>query len=111
MSSFDPVKYKQTTEQQWQDAAEAWHRWGPTLGAWLGPATEEMLRMARIGPGSRVLDVAAGAGEQTIAAAKRVGRTQDAIRSATTGSSAWTAALAERPRPQENGDVVSDPIG
>jgi hypothetical protein len=46
MSSFDPVKYKQTTEQQWQDAAEAWHRWGPTLGAWLGPATEEMLRMA-----------------------------------------------------------------
>ena len=29
--------------------------------------------MARIGPGSRVLDVAAGAGEQTIAAAKRAG--------------------------------------
>ena len=73
MSSFDPVKYKETTEQQWQDAAEAWHRWGPTLGAWLGPATEEMLRLARIGPGSRVLDVAAGAGEQTIAAAKRAG--------------------------------------
>lgn len=34
MSTFDPVAYKRTTEQQWQDAAEAWHRWTPTLGAW-----------------------------------------------------------------------------
>ena len=73
MSTFDAVKYKQTTEQQWQDAAEAWHRWGPTLNTWLGPSTEAMLDMARVGPGSRVLDVAAGAGDQTIAAARRVG--------------------------------------
>jgi len=70
---FDPVKYKETTKQQWQVAAEAWHRWGPTLAAWLGPATETMLDMAGVGPGSRVLDVAAGAGEQTIVAARRVG--------------------------------------
>jgi SAM-dependent methyltransferase len=75
MGTFDPLKYKQTTEQQWQDAAEAWHRWGPTLNAWLGPATELMLDMAGVGPGSRVLDVAAGAGEQTIVAARRVGPT------------------------------------
>ena len=75
MSTFDPVKYKETTERQWQDAAEAWHRWGPALGAWLGPSTEAMLDMAGIGAGSRVLDVAAGAGEQTMAAARRVGPT------------------------------------
>src|SRR5262245_58248160 len=75
MSAFDPVKYKQTTEQQWQDAAEAWHRWGPTLSAWLGPATEAMLDMAGVGSGSRVLDVAAGAGQQTMVAARRVGPT------------------------------------
>ena len=43
MNTFDPVKYKQATEQQWQDAAEAWHRWGPTLHSWLGPATDAML--------------------------------------------------------------------
>jgi SAM-dependent methyltransferase len=73
MSTFDPVKYKVTTEQQWQEAAEAWHRWGTFLNAWLGPATETMLDMAKIGPGSRVLDVAAGAGEQTMVTAKRVG--------------------------------------
>ena len=71
--TFDPAKYKDTTTQQWQAAAEAWHRWGPTLTAWLGPATEIMLDMADVGPGSRVLDVAAGAGEQTLVAARRVG--------------------------------------
>jgi len=70
---FDPVKYKETTREQWQEAAEAWHRWGPTLEEWLGQATEIMLDMAGVGPGSRVLDVAAGAGGQTIAAARRVG--------------------------------------
>jgi SAM-dependent methyltransferase len=73
MPEFDPVAYKETTRRQWQDAAEAWHRWGPTLGQWLGPATELMFDLARIGPGARVLDVAAGAGEQTLSAARRVG--------------------------------------
>ena len=73
--TFDPIKYKETTRDQWQAAAEAWHRWGPTLSAWLGPATELMLDMAGIQAGSRVLDVAAGAGEQTIRAARRVGPT------------------------------------
>ncbi|HKQ38261.1 MAG TPA: methyltransferase domain-containing protein [Verrucomicrobiae bacterium] len=70
---FDPVKYKNTTRQQWETAAEAWHRWGPTLARWLGPATEVMLEMARVGPGNRVLDIAAGTGEQTLLAAERVG--------------------------------------
>jgi SAM-dependent methyltransferase len=70
---FDPLKYKETTREQWQTAAEPWHRWGPTLEEWLGQATEVMLEMAEVGPGARVLDVAAGAGGQTIAAAKRGG--------------------------------------
>jgi SAM-dependent methyltransferase len=71
--AFDPVKYKETTREQWQAAAEAWHRWGPTLAQWLGPATEIMLDMADVRAGSRVLDVAAGAGEQSLVAARRVG--------------------------------------
>jgi SAM-dependent methyltransferase len=72
-TTFDPVAYKETTKQQWQEAAAAWHRWGPTLEAWLGAATELMLDLARIDAGSRVLDVAAGAGGQTLAAARRAG--------------------------------------
>jgi SAM-dependent methyltransferase len=70
---FDADKYKQTTLQQWNTAAEAWHRWGPLLTRWLGPCTETMLDMCNIQKGSRVLDVAAGAGEQSITIAQRVG--------------------------------------
>jgi ubiquinone/menaquinone biosynthesis C-methylase UbiE len=70
---FDPIQYKTTTRQQWEDAAAAWDRWGPALEAWLGQATEAMLDAAGVGPGDSVLDVAAGAGGQTLAAARRVG--------------------------------------
>lgn len=73
IAQFDPVKYKETTRGQWQDAADAWNRWGPTLRTWLGPATETMFDMGGMGPGSQVLDVAAGAGDQTLLAAARVG--------------------------------------
>ena len=72
-STFDPIRYKTTTRAQWEEAAEAWHRWGPTLEEWLGNATARMLDAARITDGSRVLDVAAGAGGQSLAAARRVG--------------------------------------
>jgi ubiquinone/menaquinone biosynthesis C-methylase UbiE len=71
--AFDAAAFKTTTRAQWQAAAEAWHRWGPFLGDWLGEATATMFDLARIGPGSRVLDIAAGAGEQSISAARRVG--------------------------------------
>jgi SAM-dependent methyltransferase len=74
-ATFDPEKFRQTTRAQWENAAEAWDRWSPLLGRWLGAATEAMLDAARIGPGSRVLDIAAGAGEQTLAAARRAGPT------------------------------------
>jgi SAM-dependent methyltransferase len=71
--SFDPIQYKATTREQWQVAAAAWHRWGRTLENWLGEATAYMLDAAGVDAGSRVLDIAAGAGGQSIAAARRVG--------------------------------------
>lgn len=70
---FDPVKYKNATHDQWQVAAEAWYRWSSTLNQWLGKATDKMLEMAGITGGQRVLDIAAGAGEQSITTAKKVG--------------------------------------
>ena len=71
--SFDPNAYKSTTRAQWEEAADAWHRWAPALEAWLGGATERMLDLAAVAPGSRVLDVAAGAGGQSLVAARRAG--------------------------------------
>src|SRR3954452_13407737 len=72
-ATFDPAAYKATTRAQWDDAADAWHRWGPTLERWLGAATEAVLDAAGVTVGARVLDIAAGAGGQTLAAARRVG--------------------------------------
>ena len=72
-ATFDAVAYKATTREQWQTAAEPWYRWAPFIEEWLGEATEAMLDMADVGAGARVLDVAAGAGGQTLAAARRVG--------------------------------------
>jgi SAM-dependent methyltransferase len=58
---------------QWDQAAAGWDAHEPQIRAWLARATEGMLDMAGIGPGSRVLDVAAGAGGQTLDIAERVG--------------------------------------
>src|SRR3954470_5620256 len=73
MATFDAAQYKQATRDQWQRAAEPWHAWGPTIEIWLGEATELMLDLAGVVPGARVLDIAAGAGGQTVRAAERVG--------------------------------------
>jgi len=71
--AFDPAKYKATTRQQWDDVADAWHKWIPVVREWAGPVTRVMLELARIGPGSRVLDIAAGDGDQSLTVAQRVG--------------------------------------
>ena len=73
MTTFDAATYKQTTRDQWDTAADAWHGWAPTLRSWLGPATERMLDLAGVASGCRVLDVAAGAGDQTVMTAAKVG--------------------------------------
>ena len=57
----------------WDMAALGWAKWEPTVSAGLVNSTEAMIDMAGIGPGMRVLDVAAGAGDLTIQLARRVG--------------------------------------
>lgn len=72
-ADFDPITFKESTRQQWENVAEAWNRWGPTLQVWLDPATEAMVQMAHIAPGDRVLDVAGGSGEPALTAVAQVG--------------------------------------
>jgi SAM-dependent methyltransferase len=72
--TFDAEAYKRTTREQWQEAAGAWHRWDPLFDRWLGAPTELMLDLAAVTDGSRVLDVAAGSGGQSVAAARRGAR-------------------------------------
>lgn len=56
-----------------REAAAAWRRGEAVRARAEGPATELMLDLAGVGLGSRVLDLGAGTGEQTLAAAGRVG--------------------------------------
>jgi SAM-dependent methyltransferase len=71
--TFDAAAYKATTKRQWEEAAEAWHRWGPTLEEWLAEATRVMLDACGVADGSHVLDIAGGAGGQAMSAARRTG--------------------------------------
>lgn len=72
-SSFDAAKYKNAQREQWNKDGAAWRRWNPVLDRWYGEATRQMLDLARIQPGQRILDVAAGADEPAVSAAERVG--------------------------------------
>ena len=71
--SFDAAKYKNAQREQWNKDGAAWRRWNPTLDRWYGDVTRQMLDQARIQPGQRILDIAAGAGEPAVSAAERVG--------------------------------------
>lgn len=71
--SFDAAKYKNAQREQWNKDGAAWRRWNPTLDRWYGDMTRLMLDSARIQPGQRILDIAAGAGEPAVSAAERVG--------------------------------------
>ena len=71
--SIDPVIYRETMREQWESAAEGWHLWIAVVGACVGHATELMLDLVHVGTGGRVLDIAAGDGDQSLLAAARVG--------------------------------------
>lgn len=95
-----------TTEQvepgEWRDrwasreAAEAWRRRDAHRNQYMSPATELMLDLAKVARGSRVLDVAAGTGGQTVVAAQRVGPTGLVLATDVSASMLEQAAEAAR---------------
>lgn len=64
---------KEAIRRAWDESAAGWNRHTDILHRWLARATDAMLEMAQVRRGARVLDVAAGAGDQTLAIAQRVG--------------------------------------
>ncbi|RTZ44550.1 methyltransferase domain-containing protein [Candidimonas sp. SYP-B2681] len=71
--AFDPQQFKAEARDSWSRAAIGWNVHTPQIRRWLANATSAMLDAANILPGSCVVDVAAGAGDQTLDAARRVG--------------------------------------
>jgi protein-L-isoaspartate O-methyltransferase len=57
----------------WDQAADGWNQHTTLIHNWLQDVTAAMLDAAGIEHGSRVLDIAAGAGDQTLEIARRVG--------------------------------------
>jgi len=77
----------------WDAAAAGWDRHSGLIRHWLQEATAAMLDAAGVRAGSRVLDVAAGAGDQSLDIAARIGPTGRLL---ITDISAGILALAER---------------
>lgn len=57
----------------WDRAADGWNQQSALIRTWLHDVTQAMLEAADITPGARVLDIAAGAGDQTLDIARCVG--------------------------------------
>jgi SAM-dependent methyltransferase len=70
-SNTDRINHSARLE--WDRAATGWDKHAPAIRAWLRPSTNAMLNMAAVAPGQTVLDLAAGAGDQTLDLAERVG--------------------------------------
>ena len=64
---------KSELRDTWETAAPGWARWEQAFSVGLSGATDTLIDMADIRPGMRVLDLACGAGSQTLHAAIRVG--------------------------------------
>jgi ubiquinone/menaquinone biosynthesis C-methylase UbiE len=73
MMPASPEQFKDAVRQAWDESASGWNHQTPAIRHWLAAATAALLDAARIGPGMRVLDIAAGAGDQTLDIARRVG--------------------------------------
>jgi len=73
----DPVNarqaFKVSMRAQWNTAAAGWDAHAADIRAWLHGPTDAMCRMAGVSTGARVLDVAAGSGDQTLTIAQQVG--------------------------------------
>ena len=65
--------FKASMRAQWDTAASGWNAHTADIHAWLHEPTNAMCRMAGVRQGCRVLDVAAGSGDQTLAVAQEVG--------------------------------------
>ncbi|MES2959060.1 MAG: class I SAM-dependent methyltransferase [Pseudomonadota bacterium] len=65
--------FKASMRVQWDAAAAGWNARSADIRAWLHKPTDAMCSMAGVRVGARVLDVAAGSGDQTLAVAEAVG--------------------------------------
>ncbi len=73
VSSPTPEQFKQMQLKAWNTAAQGWKKWWPVIEDGAQKLSERIVKLAGIGQGSKVVDLATGTGEPAITAAKLVG--------------------------------------
>ncbi len=86
MQAMVDGRSKSELRSTWESAAPGWAKWELKFSAGLAEVTDILIEMADIRPGQRVLDLACGAGSQTLSAAKRVGPGGSIVASDISGS-------------------------
>src|SRR4051794_37475494 len=71
--SIDAGEFRDKQREQWNTAAVGWNEWSTFMDEHAGPVSEKLVEMAGVKEGDRVLDVAAGYGEPSLTAARKVG--------------------------------------
>jgi ubiquinone/menaquinone biosynthesis C-methylase UbiE len=71
--SIDATEFRSKQQEQWNGAATGWNDWSTFMDDHAGHVSERLVEMAGIEEGDRVLDVAAGYGEPSLTAARKVG--------------------------------------
>jgi ubiquinone/menaquinone biosynthesis C-methylase UbiE len=69
----DPTEFRDKQRDQWNGVAAAWDEYSELIDSSAGIVSERLVEMAGIKAGDRVLDVAAGYGEPSLTAARKVG--------------------------------------
>jgi enediyne biosynthesis protein CalE5 len=72
-TGVDQHEFRAGQRRDWDQASKGWREWSEFIDRTTAPVSERLLAMARVEPGQRVLDVAAGYGEPSLTAAKIVG--------------------------------------
>jgi ubiquinone/menaquinone biosynthesis C-methylase UbiE len=72
-TQIDAGEFRATQRRDWGTAAKGWHDWQDLIIGGTLVVSDRLVELARLEPGNRVLDVAAGSGEPALTAARAVG--------------------------------------
>jgi enediyne biosynthesis protein CalE5 len=70
--AFNPDEFKAQQREMWDNAAAGWQNWWETVERGAQKVSNNLVELAEIKPGDKVLDIATGIGEPAVTAARRV---------------------------------------
>jgi SAM-dependent methyltransferase len=71
--SIDATEFRKKQRDQWNGAAAGWNEWSEFMDDHAGAVAQRLVEMAGVKEGDRVIDIAAGYGEPSLTAARKVG--------------------------------------